>query len=297
MCRGGRLGSEQHRTVIIGLSYAEKKACHVQLTIVNLHRLFQFVSLAKRSFSVTAGSLCFSFLECPGTKGRAALPVEAALGARRDLKAPPCAAKLALNSPVPPLPLHSALPSAHHAHPGRGGVPVPPLGRVPVPAAAAVPSAGAGAGRARGPGLGSAPGAERAGLAVGKLLGLLRAAPSAAAGPRKGRDPAGSDGTMGHPRPRGPEVGAGGCGRGGAPGWAPGPGQCRDFSAGRLFSSESPARALCRAGFAAGRCLSPVGHTRDGLRVFRAVKWVGSGRCGPALWSARPPGLGSSAMR
>lgn len=32
-----------------------------------------------------------------------------------------------------------------------------------------------------------------------------------------------------------------------------------------------------------GRCLSPVGRARDGLRVFRAVKWVGLGGCGPAL--------------
>lgn len=50
---------------------------------------------------------------------------------------------------------------------------------------------------------------------------------------------------MGHPRPRGPEVGEGGCGRGGSPEWAPGPGHCGDFSGGRLFSSECAARALC----------------------------------------------------
>lgn len=92
MCRGGQLGSKQHRTVIIGLSYAKKKATRMQLIIVNFHRLFQSVSLAKRSFSVE--NLGFSLLERPGRERRTALPVGAALGARRNLKSPPHAAKL-----------------------------------------------------------------------------------------------------------------------------------------------------------------------------------------------------------
>lgn len=167
----------------------------MQLIIVNLYRLFQSVSLAKRSFSVTVGTLASLSWSVRPRRGE-----PCSLWKRHSQRA-------AISNPhhtqqswaeitelLPFSSLCASLGSSRPAGAGRG-CPSLPLGRVPVRAAAAVPSAEAGAGRARGPGLGPAPRTPAGGAALRRLLVLFGAGSPAAGAPREGRHPAGSDGT------------------------------------------------------------------------------------------------------